>query len=385
MARNIKLKTFQVSTNGVDLKTGLPNRLKLMDWGENTLNTGEKVRIDQNSANVFASNQKLMGRETVPIDYEHSTVPGTPAYERSKPSDPLAGYGRPVVIPGQGLFLESVETTPHGVINAPNFKDISPTPLVDESGSVVGMHSMALTVAGAVDGLTLSDAAMKALSADLNFKSLSTTTQKEPNAYTNGQTKNYGFEPMDIKFFRDNDPKGELKDMTDEKALDWVKAKWCGMCGKEGTITPNSMNQPPKWDDQWNAKVSELVTGAVTPLNATIQTLTAKLAEKEKSDTETEKQGIIAAAVKEGRVITLTAEQVKEFNPAQLKVMIAQIPKGRIPTGPLTQTITGSASLKPLTAMKPDERDAVLTQNRLRTMDVYTALAGELRRGHSVN
>jgi hypothetical protein len=381
VAKKITLKTFRVDSNGVDLSKGLPERLKLLNWGKNRLNDGRDVIIDEVSEKVFSGNQRLLGRETVPIDYEHSTVPGTAAYEKSKPSDPVAGYGNPVVIRGEGLFMERVATTPHGLQNASSFKDISPAPLLDESNRVVAMHSLGLTVAGAVEGLTLSDAAQATFSAQFKLDALST----DPNAYKNGQTDYSGLKTMlDANFIRENDGSGETKGMSDEDTIAWAKAKWCGMCGKQGTITPNAMNQTPKWDDNWNAKIADAVNGAVTPLTAKITALTAELNTRKSTDEKARKDAIVAQAIKEGRPITLSAAQLETFSVAQLELTVSQIPAGRIPRGPKQATVVGTQTITTLTAAKPEDRVAILETNRMRTLDATISQMRQAR-GVAVN
>ena len=380
VARSIALKTFQVSTNGVDLKTGLPTRLKLLSWGKNRLNTGEDVEVNEVSAKVFANNQRTMGRETVPIDYEHSTVPGTPAFERSKASDPVAGNGRPVVIPGEGLFIEGVETSPDGLKNAANFKDLSPAPLV-ENGVVVGMHSLALTHAGAVEGLTLSDAAIQALSANCNLKSFS--TDSIPNAYKNGEERNYGYNAMDLTKVRELDKDGETKGMSDEATVAWVIAKWCGMCGKDGPITPKSMNQVVQFDDHWAAELDKRVEAAIKPLTASLETMTAAAKSRKDADEAAEKTRVIADAQRDGKVVALTAEQISGFSLDNLKVFTAALPKGVIPRAPLQPIGQGQRIVKPLSACKEDERQSALEANRIRTLDATANLVASIRRGNN--
>lgn len=378
--RQISLRAFKVSTNGVDLKTGLPSRLKLLDWGANRINTGETYVVDEISAKVFADNQSRCGRETVPVDYEHHTVENTPAYLRTKPSDPVAGYGKPVVIAGEGLFLENIETTPDGLVNAANFKDLSPAPWI-EDGRVVGMHSVALTVAGAVDNLTLSDAAVATLNS--KYKLATFSTDSIPNAYKNGATNNQGFNAMDLKTVRELDTTGETKGMSDEATIAWVIAKWCGMCGKEGSITNKMNSTTPTWDDAWGAKPADMA-GEIKTLTATVTALTAELDNKKTSDAKSEKASIIAQAGKEGKPITLTAEQLDTFSPDQLRVMVAAIPAGLVPRGPLKQIDPKDATIKPLSAMTSAERAPILGNLRARSLDIASALVAKIKSGQSV-
>jgi phage I-like protein len=60
----------------------------------------------------------------------------------------------PLVIPGDGLYLENIEWTPEGEAHARNYHDLSPAPVPNKKGVVVMLHSVALCPQGAVDGLS---------------------------------------------------------------------------------------------------------------------------------------------------------------------------------------------------------------------------------------
>ena len=186
--KQISLKTLRVDTNGVDLAKGLPERLKILDWGVNKSNQGDVV-VNDATFDIFQGNQHRLGRETVAIDFNHCTVEGTEAFKNQKGMD-IGGYGKPVVIKGDGVYLESVSTTPTGISKAADFKDLSPAVLVDEkTGTLVGLHSVALTPTGSVYGLTIESAALKAMSAvfkTLNVSLLDSKSKSTPAAYRNG-------------------------------------------------------------------------------------------------------------------------------------------------------------------------------------------------------
>lgn len=127
----------------------LPTRMRVLDWGVNHTLKG-RIIVDEITAQVFASNQRKCGFERVALDYEHNTVPGSPEYERTQEPREVAAYWTPRVIAGEGIVLEAPTWTPSGERNALNFEDISGAPMLDGE-RVVGLHSVALTKAGASD------------------------------------------------------------------------------------------------------------------------------------------------------------------------------------------------------------------------------------------
>ena len=143
MAKRITLKCFSARYGGVTENGELPSRLKLFDWGTNKTNKGDFI-VDDRTHACFAENQEAMSRQTIQVDFNHNTVEGSPAYLAAKGSPEIAGYGVPVCVRGKGIFLEKIDTTPHGVDKAADYKDLSPAPLATDDGLVVGLHSVAL-------------------------------------------------------------------------------------------------------------------------------------------------------------------------------------------------------------------------------------------------
>ena len=150
--------TTRAENNGTQTGTAtgtpprdLPTRIKLLSWGVNPSTEGDVI-VDDRTVAAFASMQHKIGRERAPLDFEHNTVPGTPEYERSQEPRPIAAMGTPVVIPGEGVFLEQLSYTTTGETTARDFEDVSAAPLLNKSRVVVGLHSAALTRTGAVYG-----------------------------------------------------------------------------------------------------------------------------------------------------------------------------------------------------------------------------------------
>lgn len=152
----ITLVTLRAVSNGalaVAAGGKLPERLKVLGWGENQSVKG-LVRLNETSLARLPQRQREMGFDKIALDFEHNTVPGSAEYERTKEPRIVAAYGVPRVIPEDGLYLEGLEWTPQGRESALNFADLSPAVQFDGDGNVVFVHSVALTRNGAVEGLS---------------------------------------------------------------------------------------------------------------------------------------------------------------------------------------------------------------------------------------
>jgi len=148
-----ELKLFKIS-NGALHGATLPARLKIFNWGRNETIDGPFSAGDL-TARTLPANQTRLGYERVAIDFDHCTVPGTPAHrELTAAGQPplIFGYGRVHAVPGDGIWLEDITWTPLGVQHARNFEDLSPA-VQDDRGEVILIHSVALTPNGKVHGL----------------------------------------------------------------------------------------------------------------------------------------------------------------------------------------------------------------------------------------
>lgn len=153
MAKVISLKPTKPVSNGALKSDELPSRIKILNWGENETLDG-KILLDDQSLKSFYANQREIGRTQAPLDFNHNTVPGTEAYKSDKEPRAIAAYGVPTIIPGDGLYYEYMQWTPSGEKAAKDYADLSPAVITDESNHVIGLHSCALTPAGAVANLS---------------------------------------------------------------------------------------------------------------------------------------------------------------------------------------------------------------------------------------
>lgn len=140
---------------------GLPDRVRVLAWGDNPNSNGETVKVGQ--ALVAALSDPLYPYARIPIDFEHNTVPGTVAYDETLEPRAIAGYGHIEVSEAAGVVLCVDAWTELGKAHAADYADVSAAALLDDRGNVTAIVSVALTRTGAVPGMTFSQAVLAAL------------------------------------------------------------------------------------------------------------------------------------------------------------------------------------------------------------------------------
>ena len=154
----------------------LPTRLKLLNWGQNDTTKGP-VLVGDATLQHLAANQAREGYDHVALDYNHNSLPGHPNFQ----PDPreVAAYGAVEVVAQDGLYLTGIDYTPSGLAKARNYRDLSPTPLLNQDGEVIFLHSVALCPQGAVKDLSFfsaGGAGLNALAADDDPPPVTATT-----------------------------------------------------------------------------------------------------------------------------------------------------------------------------------------------------------------
>jgi hypothetical protein len=289
--RNNALKTDQ-----------LPARLKLFNWGENFTTKGLVIVNDLTLA-VLEANQKATGFERVAIDFEHCTVEGTPAYEKVTLPRPIAGYGRPAVVPlaadgsnfdDAGIWLLDCTWTPAGERGARNYEDISPAPIRNKQNVLVFLHSAGLVPNGAVEGLTF-------LSADFTKLVLSADLLPE-----NKKRK--------------------------ENMMDAFRKLWVKLLGKSDDIKDEDLMA------EIEKKITELnaATAQVAAMSSDLATLKTRLDGMIEADQKRDRDLIVMSAMLEGKVIPMTAEQISRTSAADLRGVVEKLPKGVVPMSAVT-------------------------------------------------
>lgn len=143
-----KLTTFKVEGSAAEL----PQRLKVLNWGDNA-NTNRPLKVGTKTMTYAPALAKARGHEKIALDYQHNTVPGTPANKESTEPRKVAAYGRIELVQDEGAFFVVDAYTPSGKENAKEFADLSVAVEQDENGEVLFFHSVALCRQGSVEGI----------------------------------------------------------------------------------------------------------------------------------------------------------------------------------------------------------------------------------------
>lgn len=133
-----------------------PKRLLIAKWGRNESTKGG-FTVGAKTKRLLPAVQAALGFDTIALDFEHNTVPGTPAYEQEKEPRNVAAHSALSVVEGEGIYVENPQWTPHGIksITEGLHPDLSPTIKTDEAGEVVFVHSAALCRQGAATDLKI--------------------------------------------------------------------------------------------------------------------------------------------------------------------------------------------------------------------------------------
>lgn len=155
MSSPLKLLTLKAPAPQFDPAkgaAGLPQRILVMPWGNNSTTQGPVI-VNETTTKQLASYNAAQNWDRIGLDFEHSSVPGSPTY-KGEPVK-MAGYGKLEVVPGEGIYLLMSSWTPEGTEYAGggHYGDLSPVVKVNASNEVIGLHSVALCRHGATEGL----------------------------------------------------------------------------------------------------------------------------------------------------------------------------------------------------------------------------------------
>ena len=265
----------------------LPKRIKLLAWGANPNIYGAPIVLDDALAASFAAAQKAIGRERIALDFEHNTVEGSPEWQNSNEPRAIAAQGTPMVVAGEGLFLDDLTWTKTGTAHAADYEDVSPALyLVD--GRVAGIHSAALTRTGAVHGLTFQPYSA-GIARELTLLSASLTPAANPNKDTN------------------------MPDTTPAPAPD-LAALIARLDALEAAVA--ALQQPDACLKTMSARIEAIETARATA---------------EANGEKTQRANLVAQASREGKIIPLSAGAVETVPLAVLKDIVDNMPKGVVP------------------------------------------------------
>jgi hypothetical protein len=297
----MKLHIFRISNGAAAVEGKLPSRLKILAWGDNPAIHGLNPRLGQHSLAAFEANMRARGLDKVALDFEHNTVKGTPAHDEAPEPRAVAAFGVPRLVHGEGLYLDDLVYTPHGVSHALDYIDLSPAVHIDPAtGEVDFLHSCALTRAGAVR--------------DLSFYSV------EAEVINNTNSKGAG---MDWKMFAAKFA-GVAEDLPDDQLQAAFEAKVAELSAapvekiKTDVAALSAAVQA--------MKPAEGQESEITALSATVAGLKDELITVHGEITTMRRQNVCEQAAREGKVIPLSAEQIGATDPKLLAEMVGKLP-----------------------------------------------------------
>lgn len=255
---------------------GLPQRILIMPWGENETTEG-KIIVNATTLKQLASYNASKNWDRPALDFEHSSVPGSPTY-KGEPVK-VAGYGTLQVVEGEGIYMLMTSWTEEGRQYAAggHYGDLSPVVKTNEKGEVIGCHSAALCRHGATPGLI--------------FLSTHTPTNMDKPPQT-----------------------------ADEFLAAMRTALGCSNEATPGEIlqalTVRLAAPAAKVDDKKDAEGMKALVARLDAQDATLKELAAKLDAKDRADIE-------AQCVREGKELPKTA---KDLPIDKLRALAAELP-----------------------------------------------------------
>ena len=277
----------------------LPTRLQIFKCGQNDSNQGI-FNVDDKTIASLAANQRLLGRERVPIGFEHNIDEGSEEYKRTQEPRPIAAMATVEAVPGQGIFLSAIDWKNAGIDALEHYEDLSPTPIFDKkSRRVLAIGSVSLTRAGSMYGLTLENAAAAKLSASLN-----------PTA---------------------TEPEETMSEQTISVAELAAALKLPATAGKSETLTALArLSAPPTIKLKIGDTEQEL---DMTQLATRVIGIEASLASERSKTTSAERGTLIARLASEGKAPMdpdtgkpFSAEQLGKFDAPTLRLLVSNTP-----------------------------------------------------------
>lgn len=251
---------------------GLPQRLRILKWGENIARpSGKVIVVDDTVAETLSANQELVGIDRVPMDYEHQSFKGHKNYQPDPRQHP--GFGHIEVVPGEGVFLSAIEYTPSGVEHAASYQDVSAVVHLDDKNRPLWISAVALTQYGSVADVEFADAV-----AALSLTEPDQTTKPTMDPY----------KPLLLKLL------GLADDASDEAIHAAAEKK------------------------------------ADAPAAASTEALSARLELIEKGEEKRARLHLVERATSEGKVIPLSAELMGETPLKVLEAIIDKLPAGTV-------------------------------------------------------
>lgn len=283
-------------TNGDD--TSPPMRFLVVPWGTTQTIEGPVI-CDAATAQILPGRQKEARADEITLDFDHSTAFGA---GKGKPRH-IAGYGKPEIVTGEGIYLNMSRWTPEGKQFWANYQDLSPAFLQQKgTGRVTFLDSVALTPRGVIEGLTLFSAELETAPSTINSQ------PSTPNSPL-----------MDIEKLKAYLTKKGVK-FEEGADLETLMSLAAGVMEKE--ISGEPAEEKPS---EMSAKVAKLESDLARVLAAD--------AARHKANEDAAKAEIVRQASAEGKLLP-PEDVIKEMSADALRRTAAAAPAGTVRTAP---------------------------------------------------
>lgn len=308
------LQLCALRVGGVDATVAAPSRLLVLPLGRHDARQRGLIVCSAETLSGFVAAQKaakLDGR--LALDFEHNTVPGTPAFLAEKEPRAIAAWAEAVPT-AAGLEYQAIEWTPAGLQAWKDkaFQDLSPAVFRREDGTVIALHSVALCRHGELDGLTIEAAAAPATLSG-SFAALSALLGSKPTESVLLQ------KPVSLSATMKPTPAliallaALSVPLTDTASEADVEAALL-----EGAQKIDAMKKTTPEPEGMSAKL-EALSAQITALSVRAETA--------------ERDAILQGARAEGKVVPLTAAALQLTPLSVLREIVAAAKPGEVPIG----------------------------------------------------
>lgn len=277
MPKKFSLVAFRAA-GGQEAKS-LPDRLLVVPWGTTETRKG-RIVCNETTVAELEKNQLANKYDRVALDFQHNTVKGQEPVK-------VAGYGIPEVVPGEGVYLSSIEYTEDGkaLLAAGHYPDISPAVVRNEKNEVVFLHSVGACRQGEIDGLTLFSA-----SDDMRIAAFEAIDEDLADADD--------LREVLVGLIRAIDPEASIDDDMNSGAI-----------AAAARTAAEKLRKPE----------AEEPTDEVAALSAKVAAFEARFLARERSS-------LLARASAQGKVVPLSAEEIERMDLTILESMIEKLP-----------------------------------------------------------
>lgn len=285
----LNLCAFRAGSLNGGTEVSPPSRLLVLPMGRHDARGRGLVICSAVTIAGFAAAQASAKLGTrLALDFEHNTVPGTPAFLAEKEPKAIAAWADAVPL-ASGIEFQNIEWTPAGLEGWKNkaFQDISPAVFRREDGTVIALHSAALCRHGELDGLTIEAASAPASLAPL-FAALSASLPSSPLPLLSASSDSTSMKPTPALIALLAALSVTLTAEADEAATEAALL--------EGAKAIDGLTKKP-----------DAMTAALPEVTA----LTARITAMEAAEDERKRAALMAAAAAAGKVVPLSAELLK--------------------------------------------------------------------------